>query len=230
MQTYNLTVDGWHTYFVAGSAEAGSAGVWVHNTQQKSCGFNLQKSLAEWNANKNMGRFRAGGDLEKLKPHQKFLLAADRNQVRRPGLDRVDLSSVKPEGYNLDTEDIWQGSVSFELKGSGKRVAYKNGFPDFTPYKYKAGPGRSSEVSITPGQSREVDFDAAWGAGRFSQAERSALEKSHVWHHATDIANGKVKMQLVEKDVHNLSRTTLGYNHTGGFAIVKWLRENNIPF
>ena len=56
----------------------------------------------------------------------------------------IDMGTLKPQGYDLE-KTPWQGAVSFEIKGTGKRVSYKNGFPDFTPYKYKAGPGRSSE-------------------------------------------------------------------------------------
>lgn len=125
VQTYNLTVDGWHTYFVSGSAEAGAAGVWVHNTQQKSCGFNLDKALAEWNSNKDHARFRAGGDLANLRPFQKYLLGIERGRLHHPSLDKIDLTSVLPKGYDLD-KDIWHGGVSFTLKGNGGRLAFKN--------------------------------------------------------------------------------------------------------
>ncbi len=138
------------------------------------------------------------------------------------------MGTLKPQGYNLE-KTPWQGAVSFEIKGTGKRVSYKNGFPDFSPYKHKPGPGSAgrSEVTIVPGTRPDSDQASAWVASGYTSIEREALELTHTWHHTTDIASGKVKLILVPKAVNN---SYGGYAHTGGFAIVKWLRENNIPF
>jgi len=142
----------------------------------------------------------------------------------------IDMGTLKPQGYNLE-KTPWQGAVSFEIKGTGKRVAYKNGFPDFSPYKHKPGPGSAgrSEVSIVPGNTPKSDQTAAWAASGFSAAERDALLRTHTWHHTTDIASGKVKLILVPKSINN---SYGGYAHTGGRAIIEWMRDPaiNIPF
>jgi hypothetical protein len=222
--TYNFTVDEWHTYFVGASeTQTGAFGVWVHNGQQAGCARKLAQLTNSWQANPNMARFRIGGDLADLKPHQKYLLASG-SSPRRPRLDNI-VAKIPPN-YDLSA-DTWEGFVRVRLK-SGEWISFRNGFPDLAEYAIE-------EVRITPSfvlgkpvaQALYEDMSRAWGACKCCPEEIVALKLTHTWHHTVDIANAKVRMQLVPRSVHGTKWG--GPSHTGGFAVLRFLIQNGIP-
>lgn len=95
-------------------------------------------------------------------------------------------------------------------------------------FKPKAGSLGTPEVWINCTRSRKGDKAASWAASGFSDAERAALEETHVWHHTVDLNSGQIKMQLVPRAIHDTLEG--GYAHEGGFAVVEWLFGNSILF
>jgi len=101
------------------------------------------------------------------------------------------------------------GSVTYTLKtedGKLVNVTYKNGYPDFSPYKYDGDPGES-EVKIDMTGNNNADFkqanqQAGFGAGANDHPD------GYTWHHNED----GTTMQLIQSDVHDAAP------HTGGAA------------
>ncbi|SMC28849.1 A nuclease of the HNH/ENDO VII superfamily with conserved WHH, partial [Andreprevotia lacus DSM 23236] len=104
------------------------------------------------------------------------------------------------------------GSVTYTLKGkNGKTfdVTYRDGYPDFSPYKYN-GPGKS-EVEINMTGNNTTDFKAANQKAGFGDQAYSHPE-GYTWHHHQD---GKT-MQLIREDAHAAAP------HTGGASGSKY--------
>jgi Domain of unknown function (DUF4150)/DNase/tRNase domain of colicin-like bacteriocin len=101
------------------------------------------------------------------------------------------------------------GSVTYTLKtedGKLVNVTYKNGYPDFSPYKYDGDLGES-EVKIDMTGNNNADFkqanqQAGFGAGANDHPD------GYTWHHNED----GTTMQLIQSDVHDAAP------HTGGAA------------
>ncbi len=100
------------------------------------------------------------------------------------------------------------GSTTYTLKtkkGNNVDVTYsKDGYPDFSPYKYK-GKGGKAEVEIEMTGDNYPDFKSANQKAGFGNSGTSHPE-GYTWHHHED---GKT-MVLVKTDAHGAAP------HTGG--------------
>lgn len=102
------------------------------------------------------------------------------------------------------------GGAKTYVHESGKAVRYsREGFPDFSPYKYKGSAGKA-EVEIELSGSRSADETAANVKAGFEETP-----EGYTWHHHEETG----KMILIETQVHR------DFAHTGGFAIWKKLME-----
>jgi hypothetical protein len=88
----------------------------------------------------------------------------------------------------------------------------RDGFPNFSPYKYKGGAGKA-EVKIRLTGNRGADEAAANAAAGFNS--RNPKPEGYTWHHHEEIG----RMQLIETAVHD------DFAHTGGFAVNKKIME-----
>ncbi|MDB5781861.1 PAAR-like domain-containing protein [Caballeronia mineralivorans] len=101
------------------------------------------------------------------------------------------------------------GSVTYTLKtedGKLVNVTYKNGYPDFSPYKYDGDLGES-EVKIDMTGNNNADFKQANQQARFGAGANDHPD-GYTWHHNED----GTTMQLIQSDVHDAAP------HTGGAA------------
>lgn len=117
---------------------------------------------------------------------------------RRPNKPR------QPRTYEKKVENP-DGSTTYTLKtkeGEVFDVTYKDGYPDFSKYKYEGGKGLPEvEIDVTgknPIDFRQANIKAGFGKGSYSHP------KDFTWHH--DLPSGK--MQLIRKDIHGSSPHT----------------------
>jgi hypothetical protein len=104
------------------------------------------------------------------------------------------------------------GSVTYTLKkenGELVDVTYRNGYPDFSPYKYDGDLG-DSEVKIDMTGNNNTDFkraneEAGFGPGADDHPD------GYTWHHNED----GTTMQLIQSDVHDAAP------HTGGASLAR---------
>lgn len=117
----------------------------------------------------------------------------------------------QPRQYEKKVENM-DGSTTYTLKtkdGKLVDVTYRDGYPDFDPYKYEGKIGKP-EVEIKMTGDNNVDFAAANKEAGFGSGVRSHPD-GYTWHHNQD---GKT-MQLVRTEVHSVTP------HTGGASAVK---------
>jgi hypothetical protein len=105
------------------------------------------------------------------------------------------------------------GSVTYTLKtkdGNLVDVTYsREGYPDFSKYKYDGGLGKS-EVKIEVTGNNTTDFKRANEAAGFGDKAYSHPD-GYTWHHNQD----GTTMELVRTDVHSASP------HTGGASAAR---------
>ena len=134
-----------------------------------------------------------------------------------------DIMKTKPK--NSPTPENWLkkgGSIEFDdatgawkyTDMDGNAVIYRDGYPDFTPYKHPdVDP---VPIEIHQPKNNGADFKAAnEGAGLGPNSnppvyDMSKPPKGYTWHHMED---GKT-MILVKEDIHDL------FKHRGGQSIV----------
>ncbi|WP_118907344.1 HNH endonuclease [Paenilisteria weihenstephanensis] len=131
---------------------------------------------------------------------------------------------MKTKPMNSRAPEKWinkGGTIEIDALGNWKytnkndiSVVYKNGFPDFIPYKH---PNVDNvPIEIAQPKNYPKDYEAAnKGAGlsKISKPPVNDIKKppeGYTWHHMED---GKT-MMLVEKDIHN------EFKHMGGQSIV----------
>jgi hypothetical protein len=117
--------------------------------------------------------------------------------------------------FYINGRRAYWGSKAFKAGGfvkvtleSGAVVTVKfkpGGFPDFTPFLYKGGGGKSIAKIVFSGD-RYVDEIAANKDAGFL-----VTPKGFTWHHSEVLG----QMELVDTEIHSL------ISHTGGFAIFK---------
>jgi hypothetical protein len=118
----------------------------------------------------------------------------------------------KQSGLNQDRID------DIESVTGGKPIQFKEGYPDYTEYRYKAkGPDGKPvdgavEIKLDPTGNRDKDFAAANQA----MAEKLGVDKfkepdGYTWHHKED----GTTMELVPSDLHN------NVPHSGGVSLAK---------
>ena len=118
---------------------------------------------------------------------------------RKPRKARKARKPQEPRDYIKKVENK-DGSITYTKKtpdGKLVEVTYKDGYPDFSPYKYDGTLGKS-EVEITMTGDNTIDFkranaEAGFGAGKYSHPEGC------IWHHHQDSKT----MQLIKGDAHN---------------------------
>lgn len=150
--------------------------------------------------------------------------------------------SIHPPDFNFEA-DLFEGTFEVEVKSLKKRVRYMHGFADFTEH---VGAGLPERLTKQAGVKLEVRVPIQHGLVKDSSAkeirlawkESGLLEKAtekelmqledYTWHHTIDISNGEVKMQLVPKILHNTTED--GVAHTGGAAVIEFLKEAGISF
>jgi hypothetical protein len=122
-------------------------------------------------------------------------------------LDQV----VKRKPVSGVTEIIkHEGGAKTFIK-NGVEVRYsREGFPDFSPYKYKGTAGKA-EVKIRLSDNRAADETAANLAAGF----KDGTPDDFTWHHNEEVGT----MQLIETQVHK------DFPHSGGFAIWKKIQQ-----
>jgi Domain of unknown function (DUF4150)/DNase/tRNase domain of colicin-like bacteriocin len=104
------------------------------------------------------------------------------------------------------------GSVTYTLKtenGELVNVTYKNGYPDFSPYKYDGDLGES-EVKIDMTGNNNADFKQANQQAGFGPGANDHPD-GYTWHHNED----GTTMQLIQSDVHDAAP------HTGGASVAR---------
>jgi len=125
-------------------------------------------------------------------------LSGSARAVRRPSIKNPKLIQ------RIVNEDNTVTYVMKTASGREVRVTYnQDGFPDFSPYKYKGTDGLS-EVKVKCTGDRYTDFKLANEKAGFVQKP-----EGYTWHHLPD---GET-MILVETEVHET------FAHTGGFAL-----------
>ncbi len=147
----------------------------------------------------------------------------DFSKVSTNGYDNAVSSGLKPS--NSPTLDTWTkkgGTIEVNADGSiwkytdidGNVVYYRDGFPDFYPYKHpEVNP---VTIEVTKPKNNDADFKAAneaAGLGANSTPPVDDMSKppdGYTWHHMED---GKT-MILVESDIHKQ------FTHIGGQSIV----------
>jgi hypothetical protein len=112
----------------------------------------------------------------------------------------------QPRKYEKKVEND-DGSITYTLKtkkGELVEVTYRDGYPDFSQYKYN-GPGKA-EVKIDVTGNNAADFSRANEAAGFGKTPNG-----YTWHHHQD----GTTMQLIRRDVHGVTP------HTGGASAAR---------
>jgi hypothetical protein len=224
--TYNLEVESWHTYFVGGSAGGAiSSPIWVHN-RSTLCAQALAEARKLFDAE--------GAALFRRKPYsdlpdwQKALIIR-KNRFNRPISDIKTVIGATAD--DLKNSDILEGEIKITLEKAGlqnKPVVYRNGLPDFSPYKFTGKGPATVEIQLSRRSGdagRSVDINEAWKEFRnryrgmfgtdISKDEIRRIQQKFTWHHSEEIG----KMMLVESEVHN------AFKHVGGRDILDTLIE-----
>jgi titin len=104
----------------------------------------------------------------------------------------------------------YPGGAKKYVHESAVAVRYsREGFPDFSPFKY-AGKEGKAEVLIGPTGKQSADIAAANKAAGFKRTPTG-----FTWHHHEEVG----RMILVDEKVH------YDFAHTGGFAIWKQIQK-----
>jgi hypothetical protein len=241
--TYNFSVEGWNTYFAAGSG-SGQDYVWVHNLGEL-CEEAIRKAQDIWKRKgKRMFDF---APFKNFTYSQKYVTISGDTKLMRPVKNvRFDLAATKPQ---IRADEWVDKKIEYRftdayVKESGVSqnviILKENGHPDFTPFLYRGAKPSSTRIPLNKAVIREADrvkygeaeawekarsraskqdIADAWEKAGYTTQEVKMLKDRYTWHHSEDLG----KMELVEKAAHNAFLP-----HTGGRAIFETLLEHDL--
>ena len=121
------------------------------------------------------------------------------NYDRKPRSPKSNVDSVEVDEHGKITY-----AKTSPDNGQQYSVTYsKDGYPDFSPYRYSGSDGKGL-VTINYSGNRNTDFNLANAEAGFP-----STPEGYTWHHMEDMSS----MELILTVVHKL------FPHTGGFSL-----------